>query len=300
MFQGILHWEESTDMPLPRSGYMAGAVSGKLLLAGGSYWDKSIKRWSRRADFFDPESGRWSETAPLPEERSDAACAAIGDTLYLFGGAREDSVRRDALAFRNGQWNRIETAALPAPRMYSVAAALGSRIYLSGGIAESGKYESASNDFMVWDTAHPENGWRLLPPLPGKPRFTHAMTANQGRVYVFGGATAGGPDVQNLQDAYVFDPSTNEWTRLPDLPMPRRAWAAVVRGSDLFLIGGYTNTYETDVFQFDAATRRLRPAGTLPHPSVAAIAVSVNGNFVVTGGEVADRVRGKWTLLSRR
>src|SRR5437868_5581442 len=51
---GALRWEEKAKMPLPRAGYMAGAVSKRLLLAGGSHWANGKKLWSNRADFFDP------------------------------------------------------------------------------------------------------------------------------------------------------------------------------------------------------------------------------------------------------
>src|SRR6058998_475591 len=70
---GALQWEEKAKMPLPRAGYMAGAVSRRLLLAGGSHWTNGKKLWSNRADFFDPSLNQWSPAPPLPDERSDAA-----------------------------------------------------------------------------------------------------------------------------------------------------------------------------------------------------------------------------------
>ncbi len=284
-------------MPLPRAGYMAGAVSRRLLLAGGSHWTNGKKLWSNRADFFDPGSNQWSPAPPLPDERSDAASVSVNGVLYLFGGGAGDTVRRDALAFESGRWKAIPEATLPSPRLYAVAASLGTRIYLSGGIKEAGKYESAVNDFLVWDTAKPKSGWQTLPPVPGQPRFVHALAGYQGKVYVFGGATAGPPDVANLGDAYVFDPATKQWTTLPDLPQKRRAWGPAELGGSLYLLGGYTNTYGTEVYRFDSASGKLHPAGALPHPYCAAIFVNLNGSIVVAGGETADRVRAPWTLI---
>jgi N-acetylneuraminic acid mutarotase len=294
---GALLWEESAKMPLPRAGYMAGAVSSRLLLAGGSYWADGKKHWSNRADFFDPGANQWSPAAPLPDERSDAASVSVNHVLYLFGGGAGNTVRRDALAFESGRWRAIPEAMLPSPRLYAVAASLGTRIYLSGGIKEAGKYESAVNDFLVWDTAKPKSGWQALPPLPGRARFVHASAGYQGKIYVFGGATAGPADVANLGDAYVFDPATKQWTTLPDLPHKRRAWGAAELGGLLYLLGGYTNTYETEVYRFDSTSGKLGPAGALPHPYCAAIFVNVNGSIVVAGGETADGVRPPWTLI---
>jgi N-acetylneuraminic acid mutarotase len=305
MSTNILHWEESARMPLPRAGYMAGAVSDRLLLAGGSYWENGAKHWSSRADLFDPSTGRWletaampEETAAMPEERSDAACVSVNGVLYVLGGGAGEQVRKDALAFEHGQWHRLPAADLPAPRLYASAVAIGARIFVAGGIAQAGNYQSASNEFWTWDSSHPALGWQVLPPVPGSPRFTHAMVAYQNRVYIFGGATAGPPDVRNLSDAVVFDPAANRWDHLPDLPFARRAWGGVVYGHDLLLLGGYTNTYETEIYRFDSATGKLHAAGALLHPYAAAIFVSVNGRLVVAGGETADRVRAPWTLVA--
>jgi N-acetylneuraminic acid mutarotase len=296
---GPLRWEEKANMPVPRAGYMAGVVSGRLLLAGGSYWTDGRKHWSNRADFFDPGSNQWSPASPLPDERSDAACISVNGVLYLFGGGAEKTVRRDALAFEEGRWKAIPEAILPSPRLYAVAASLGTRIYISGGIQTAGDFETAVNDFLVWDTANPKAGWQALPRVPGRPRLVHAMAGYQGKVYVFGGATASPPDVTNLGDAYVFDPATKKWTQLPDLPHKRRAWGAAEYGGWLYLLGGYTSTYETEVYQFDPASGKLHPAGALPHPYCAAIFVNVNGSIVVAGGETANGVRAPWTLVGK-
>jgi N-acetylneuraminic acid mutarotase len=218
--------------------------------------------------------------------------------LYVFGGGAGDRARSDALAFENGQWHRLPAANLPAPRLYATAVALGTRIFVAGGIAKAGNYQSASNEFWTWDSSRPGLGWHALPPVPGSPRFTHAMVAYQNRIYIFGGATAGPPDVRNLSDAVAFDPAANRWDHLPDLPVARRAWGGVVYGNDLLLLGGYTNTYETEVYRFDSGTGRLHAAGALLHPYAAAIFVYVNGRLVVAGGETADRVRAPWTLVA--
>ena len=298
MSVNILHWEESARMPLPRAGYMAGAVSNRMLLAGGSYWENGVKRWSSRADFFDPASGRWSEALSMPEERSDAASVSANDVLYVFGGGVGDTVRSDALVFENGQWHRLPDANLPAPRLYAMAVALGTRIYVAGGIAQAGSTNPRRTTSGFGIRQNPSAVGKACHRFPGARDLRHAMVAYQGRIYVFGGATAGAPDVRNLSDALVFDPAANRWDHLPNLPHARRAWGGVVSGHYLFLLGGYTDTYETEVYDFDSGTGRLRPAGALLHPYAAAIFVNVNGSLVVAGGETADRVRAPWTLVA--
>src|SRR5438876_6742778 len=122
---GALQWEEKAKMPLPRAGYMAGAVSKRLLLAGGSHWANGKKLWSNRADFFDPRSNQWSPAPPLPDERSDAASVSVNGVLYLFGGGAGDTVRRDALAFESGRWRASAGVTVPSRRLCAGGGGLG-------------------------------------------------------------------------------------------------------------------------------------------------------------------------------
>ena len=81
-----------------------------------------------------------------------------------------------------------------------------------------------------WNPASPESGWKQLQSLPGPQRFDHGVAELRGKIYVFGGATGEGAGVRNLHDAYQFDIRSGKWTKLPDLPLARRAWWAWARG----------------------------------------------------------------------
>ena len=66
-------WRESTPMPEPRSGYAAGALDGRLVLAGGTYWEGTKGNWTKKiftpaTHAFDPVSQQWQKLpdAPVP------------------------------------------------------------------------------------------------------------------------------------------------------------------------------------------------------------------------------------------
>lgn len=75
-------------------------------------------------------------------------------------------------------------------------------------------------------------------PLP-EPRTEVAGAAWQGRVVVAGGLRADGTTSAR---ADWWDPATDTWSALPDLPVPLHHTALVSTGDRLWLIGGYVTT----------------------------------------------------------
>jgi len=295
-FAQKLVWKERAPLPLPRSGFMAGNIGGKYVVAGGSYWVGKQKHWASEVDAFDPARNTWSQAAPLPEPRSDAASVVYDGTLYVFGGNVEDHARRDALEFHNQKWSRVPGATLPEPRVYSVAVACKGLIYLVGGLAESNQSTTMSNALWAWDPKSPQKGWRVLPPMPGPGLMAHAVASVHGKVYVLGGAKKAEKGVENVKTVFEFDPATNKWTQLGDLPIGRRCWWGIGLADKILLLGGYTTTYERDVFTYHLASGSLVNAGTMPHGICAAKFVRVGNAIIGTGGEVDLGVRGKWTI----
>ncbi|HEX4458603.1 MAG TPA: kelch repeat-containing protein, partial [Polyangia bacterium] len=113
-------------------------------------------------------------------------------------------------------------------------------------------------------------------------RIFHAVVADAGGAFVFGGLGAGG----GLSDIVRFDAAANTLSALGDLPSPR--WAAAsapIAGEGLLLIGGYTSaaTLATDALVLRAGA----VAATVPLPAPRAFATAValaNGDVLVTGG----------------
>ncbi|MPY87045.1 MAG: hypothetical protein GEU99_03905 [Luteitalea sp.] len=287
-------WRERAELPRPVAGYMGGAVGGRLLVAGGSYWDDGKKHWTAGVQVFDPRANRWTDGEPMPEALSDAACAVVSDELYVFGGGADGVVRKDALVHSGGHWRWLPEAELPEPRLYAAAVSVDNAIYLLGGLARSGDYQHMSTALWRW-SRDSGRGWDELPALPGPGRINHAMTVLQGKIYVFGGAAAGPQDVRNLSDAYMFDPATERWSKLPALPIANRAWWAVAVGDRALLIGGYTDDFVADVYAY-APGQGLERVSALPHPLADAKFFHIGDSIVGAGGEVGPGVRGRWTL----
>jgi N-acetylneuraminic acid mutarotase len=299
VFAEGLAWRERAPLPRPRAGYMGGVINGRMIIAGGSYWENDKKLWTTRVDLFDPRTNTWQAGAPLPEPRSDAASVSYKDALYIFGGGAQTQVRQDALVFRHGKWSALPEAALPEPRLYAVAVVCRGLIYLVGGIPAAGDYSKVTSSLWVWNPDSPSSGWKKLPSLPGPGLINHAVAEADGKIYVFGGATAGGPDVVNVSSAYRFDPQAEKWTRLADLPIARRAWWAVGVRDRILLVAGYTTTYEKEVYEYEWASGAFRQNGELPHGLADTKFFRIDSWVVGAGGEAGNQIRGAWTLQAQ-
>ncbi len=291
-----LNWTERAHIPVPRAGYMAGVLDGKLVIAGGSYWKDEKKYWSDRTDYFDPAKNEWQSGPKLPQPWSDAACATLQGTLYTFGGGDQGIPTAEVRRLRGNQWTKVDGADMPQPRLYAVAAVIGNSIYVAGGLKKAGDYGSAASSLWMWNPSESGSRWSELAPIPGPPRVSHAVAALGGKLYVFGGVTMDGTVLRNLDDAYVYDTGAAKWTTLPHLPVARRAWSAVAVGSRILLCGGYTTDFSADVFEFDPKTNAVVKATPLPHPLADAKFFLAGNRLLTAGGESGVKIRGIWTI----
>ncbi len=291
-----MQWKDSSPVPHPKGGYIAGTDGKRYLLAGGGYWENDVKKWSRGAHWYDPETDRWSPAAELPEERGDAACVSYKGVIYSFGGGSNNVVNADALELRNGVWHKRPEWNLPAPRLYAVGAQLGNRAYVLGGIEKAGDYTNIADTVWSRDLDDARGQWKQHAPIPGIHRGHFALAAAKGRLYLFGGFGNVGAGLGNLDDAYSFDASKDAWTALPKIPNGTRAWWAVGHQERVLLLGGYTSTFATEVYSFDISTGRYELAGHLPHGLADAKYFQVGKWLVTAGGESGMKIRGPWTF----
>jgi len=290
-----MEWKERAVLPQARAGCGAGVIGKRMVVAGGSYWDKDQKYWSDRTDLFDPETNTWSPGAPMPQPRSDAASATFRGSVYVFGGVVGGSLSNNTQGFDGEHWKELPDAKLPAALMYPVAAAVDSGILLLGGLTRMGDLSSASQSLWIWS---PSADWRKLAAFPGAFRVSAAVAAADGKLYVFGGIhqDAVGAPPTNLQDAWSYDLKRDTWTELPKLPVARRAWAAIALDRKIYLLGGYTDSFSADVYSFDVKSHEMHPAGSLPHPLADARFLRIGSRVLTAGGESGNKIRSNWTF----
>jgi N-acetylneuraminic acid mutarotase len=138
----------------------------------------------------------------------------------------------------------------------------------------------------------PGGPWR---PVAGPPvaRFEAQGAAAGGKLYLFGGFYNTRMDAATRSDAY--DPATDSWTRIADLPEPLTHAPVVVDGKTLYILGGYVARHPggstAHVWKYDVEANAWSQAPDLPAPRGAGAAARVGRTLHFFGG--TDRPAGQ-------
>lgn len=80
-------WTPGPPMPTSRGGMMAAVLEGRLFVAGGEGNEAEASGVFAQLEVYDPGAGVWATLEPMPTPRHGTGAAAIGDVLYVPGGA---------------------------------------------------------------------------------------------------------------------------------------------------------------------------------------------------------------------
>jgi hypothetical protein len=137
------------------------------------------------------------------------------------------------------------------------------------------------------------------------PRTEVAATVANARIAVAGGFLQDGSNSRRVD---LYEPSSQRWRRLPDLPVGlNHAMAAGYRGK-LYVVGGYLGQGRVSRSAFVLEQSRWRALPRLPEGRAAAGAAVVAGKLYVVGGVAApgslarralvlDLARRRWSTI---
>lgn len=135
------------------------------------------------------------------------------------------------------------------------------------------------------------SGWQVIASYPqaGIGDNTAARDPVTGRIYSMGGfiteSTGFEGPVTNL--AYVYDPSTNSWSSLPDAPVARQAAASAFIDGKFYVVNGWDSdggspVAETDIY--DPISGQWNIGHPNPVPEGGSSYAVLNGSLYVVGG----------------
>ena len=269
-------WTALAQLPSGVGEATLAAANGKLFVIGGYDTLPFVQ-------IYDLATDAWVRGPSLPSGTDNAGAVVDGTKLYVFGGEATPLVQIFDLTA--GRWGA--GPALPSPRFSSVVEQLGSTVHLVGGWS----FDRSNNVSLASHTGFDlASGTYLAGPLaPLQAARNHAYSGViAGKLYVTGGRAPGheAADGSNVASTEVYDPATDAWSPLPDLPTPRSGGASAVFGGKLYVLGGGLpgNTVYKAVHRFNPVAGTWESLPDMPIESTGHRAVAVGADLYVVGG----------------
>jgi hypothetical protein len=223
--------------------------------------------------------GQWSDiAAPPPEVGFQASAVWTGSRLIVWGGAQgQDEAQLvstgasyDPVA---NSWTVLPQAPISGRRGAAAVWTGDEMVVWGGGDNAAGAAPHAADDGAAFDPA--TNSWRRIPPAPIPATAAATALWADGEVVILGGIAAGDEVGQSPATAAAYQPATNQWRRLPDLPLPAGSKLfgveGVVVGSKVIVFaqwnrlidlgsGRSTASSGTDIYELDPRSGSWRPA----------------------------------------
>ncbi len=324
-----LTFREATPSPIARFESGVCVVRGRMHIIGGHHGealDVTDVHWA-----YDPATDTWERRADQPEPVSHYTCQVEDDRFVWYTGgylgkhpgvAVNKTWRYDA---QDDAWQ--EFAPLPALRASLGCAILDGRMHVWGGLGED--RNTNFDDHWVLDLANPA-AWQPAAPMP-EARAHFATGVVGGKAYAIGGHffhdapnQARGQSCADLDFLHRYDPESDTWQRMNDLPFRRShiETATMHYQGKLVVVGGRNNSPDAlparlrnsprmipvkafrkvrrmlnpptestmgrvsldHVSLYDPPTDSWKQIGTLPKPLYACAAAIVGHTLVVTNG----------------
>ena len=246
-------WRNMAPTPYKVNHPNVAVVNGKLYLLGGLTNGPEIPsasiNWVASADcyVYDPAVDVWRGLEPMPNgtERGSAYMGVHGEMVYLAGGMTvlqptyQDSLTMvTAFNTTSGKWQRLPPAAadIPEGRQHGVSSIVRDTFYVIGG-RWFGQMNVRGTVFKL-DLNNQDAGWQTSPGYMPVPRGGLCGDTVGNKVYTFGGE--GNPNSINglFNDTEAFDTTTQQWTKLVPMAVPRHGTHAVAVGNKVYIPGG--------------------------------------------------------------
>lgn len=256
---------------------------------------------SSRVDVYDIGSNTWLPDGVRPPDIPDpvglshimAAVDPINGDIWLAGGyagndpgPATDRVWRYNIA--TNTW--FAGPALPGPRAAAGVTIVGRNLHVFGGLVN--RRDNAA-DHWILNLDNIAAGWQTRAPMPdARGHFGVAVVNDQ--IYAIGGQFFhdGPPSPVDLALVHRYDPATNTWTRLGDLPFERSHIESntFVANGYIFVTGGRDNSccgplrFLDNFTIYNPTTDTWTELDPLPVQRYSHIATTFNGQVMISGG----------------
>jgi N-acetylneuraminic acid mutarotase len=238
----------------------------------------------------------WTSQLADPTAREYAASAVLDGKLYVAGGQITHSGSTPGPATNtvsvydpaSNTWSSAHP--MPTARMGLTLTAHDGKLYAIGGRTD-GFSASSVGKVEIYDPA--TNSWAIGSEVGFTPRY-HAAAAvlpqtSFGDLIVVAGGEAESNVLATVQG---YNPNTNAWVGLQDLPTARGQLGMAAADGKLYAIGGYAGVASQWVGTVEAYNPLLgawAPRAAMPTARAHLSLAAINGQLLAAGGENVSR-----------
>jgi N-acetylneuraminic acid mutarotase len=248
-------WLKKKPMALPSHHVAVVELNGKIYAFGGfvlpasgpAAWVPIDNAWE-----YDPAADAWKALAPMPTKRGSPVAAAVGGRIYVIGGATthpgspEPAVHPARPHRSVGTVEEYDPAtntwrarsSMPTARNHAAIGAVNNKIYVLGGRIGAAFVGVSSPTDLVEEYDPATDQWGAIRARMPTPRSAVAWGVHAGRIYVAGGEVQGPQFMAAFRALEAYEPATNRWITLPQMPIPRHGLAGGAIGNRLHLVSG--------------------------------------------------------------
>ncbi len=245
-------WSDVAPIPEPVSHVTPVRYNQQVWIPGG-FVGNNPGASTTRVQIYDLVSNSWSEGPPLPEPMASHGSARVAHYLHVYGGLMPDRIIDnnahyvlDLTDLKQG-WKKA--APLPIPRNHLAAVSLGGQLYAIGG------QFSHDNGNLLKDLSYVHrydpiaDRWTRITDLPFQRSHFEPGTfvTPEGKIVIVGGRSEYGVPVGMarvaLSNITEFDPRTQTWQDIGELPFRRLAPSAKALGDELIVSHGSINWF---------------------------------------------------------
>ncbi|MDB5295917.1 MAG: Kelch repeat-containing protein [Phycisphaerales bacterium] len=303
-FPTSVSWSTMTPSPVARAEAVGTLVNGKLYVLGGLNGNvepgtKNHYIAQARGDVFDSKTNKWTRVADMPDPFTHSTGVAVGTTIWFVGnydgnhpGPGSSKVwKYDTV---KNTWSRGPD--LPAQRGAGGTALVGSTLYFVGGMDKS----RTINEANMWslDLSMPSPAWQAKPSMPTARNHLSVVALN-GKVYAISGQRGQEEAQVALKAVEVYDPATNKWTKLKDMPGARThaTEGVFVYAGRIVIVGGEIgfNKPQRELWAYNPSSDSWSVMGYLPSARSTTVAAALpDGRVIVSTGNSPYSTTSTW------
>ena len=236
-------WTNLNAMPVGVTHVPAATVENEIWLVGGFRGNHGGPPIDT-VQIFNPVTNTWRYGPRLPAPFAGGGAVYLGRKVHVFGGLLPDRVTVTGAHY---MYDLDNTAAgwqtltpMPNPRNHMGFGVVAGKIYTVGG--QIG-HDCCTQDRDLVEVYDPvSNSWSTMNPMPDSISHMECGTfSKDGLIYVVGGNTQ---TYSTNWWMHSFNPETNSWTRLCDMPIKLWNPAAEIIGNEFIIAHGGEWAYQ--------------------------------------------------------